>query len=173
MFSHSQVRGHRREDVFAEVRADLANGDQLDVTDLVHQGRVNYPNNCYTLDLSNNTEVMKKGIKTLFFNSTRRNLTMVQVKVQGGSLSCSREIFDHMFYASGDPIEARHRVFYKYALKISENVFVEEDLSKNCRVYPNEEFESYRACDDQFMKVTKPNIISLYPSMKKRNYCNC
>ena len=162
------MRAHRREDVIAEVRADLANGDQLDVTDLVHQGRVNYPNNCYTLDLSNNTEVMEKGIKTLFmkFNSTRRNLTMVQLKVQGGSLSCARDIFDHMFYTAGDPIVARHRELYKYALRISENVFVEEDLSKNCRVYPNEEFESYQACDDQFMKVTKTNIISSL-AMKK------
>ena len=78
---------------------------------------------------------------------------MVQLKVQGGSLSCSREMLDHMFYASGDLIEARDGELYKYALKISENVFVEEDLSKNCRVYPNEEFESYCACDDQFLKV--------------------
>ena len=74
----SKVRGHTREDVIAEVRANLANGDQLDVTDLVEQGRVNYPNNCYTLDLSNNTEVMEKGMRTLLvkFNSTKRNLTM-------------------------------------------------------------------------------------------------
>ena len=153
------MRGHTREDVIAEVRANLANGDQLDVTDLVQQGRVNYPNNCYTLDLSNNTEVMEMGMRTLIvkFNSTKRNLTMVQLKVQGGSLSCGRDIFDHMFYTTGDPIEARHREFYKYALKISENVFVEEDSSKKCRVYPNEEFESYRACDDQFMKVINSN----------------
>ena len=163
----SQVRGHRREDVFALVTADLGRGDQLDVTSLVQQRRVNYPNNCYTLDLSNNTEVMEKGIKTLlveFNNSKKRNLTMVQLKVEGSSLSCARDIFDHMFYASGDPIEAqyRDREFYKYALKISENVFVEQDSSKNCRVYPNEEFESYRACDNQFMKVTNRAIQAKY-----------
>ena len=133
------------------------------MTDLVEQRRVNYPNNCYTLDLSNNKEVVEKGIKSLqveFNSKKRKNLSMVQVKVEGSSLSCARDIFDHMFYATGDPIEAqyRDREFYKYALKISENVFVEEDSSKNCRVYPNEEFESYRACDDQFMKVTNNAI---------------
>ena len=35
---------------------------------------------------------------------------------------------------------------------VSESVFVEEDPSQRCRVYPNEEHQSYRQCDDQFMK---------------------
>ena len=151
----SEVREHRREDVFAGIRVDLENRDQLNVTDLVRQGRVNYPSNCYTLDLANNTEVKDKGIKTLLveFSSKARNMTEFRLEVQGSSLSCARDIFDHMFYTTGDPIATRSKELYKYALKISENVFVEEDLSKNCRVYPNEEFESYCACDDQFLKV--------------------
>ena len=40
----------------------------------------------------------------------------------------------------------------KYIVKISESVYVEEDPSKRCRVYPNKEHRSYRECDDQFMK---------------------
>ena len=151
----SEVREHRREDVFAGIRVDLENGDQLNVTDLVRQGRVNYPSNCYTLDLANNTKVKDKGIKTLLveFSSKARNMTGFRLEVQGSSLSCARDIFDHMFYTTGDPIVTQPKELYKYALKISENVFVEEDLSKNCRVYPNEEFASYCACDDQFLKV--------------------
>ena len=35
---------------------------------------------------------------------------------------------------------------------ISQSVFVEDDPSKECRVYPNKEHRSYRECDDQFMK---------------------
>ena len=35
---------------------------------------------------------------------------------------------------------------------IKESVFVEDDPSKNCRVYPNKDHQSYRECDDQFMK---------------------
>ena len=37
-------------------------------------------------------------------------------------------------------------------MDISEWVYVEEDASKRCRVYPNKEHRSYRECDDQFMK---------------------
>ena len=40
----------------------------------------------------------------------------------------------------------------KYMVKISESVFVEDDPSKSCRVYPNKDHQSYRECDDQFMK---------------------
>ena len=40
----------------------------------------------------------------------------------------------------------------KFVLKINQKVFVEEDKSKNCRNYPNEDFESYAACDDHYMK---------------------
>ena len=35
---------------------------------------------------------------------------------------------------------------------ISESVFMENDPSKRCRVYPTKEHRSYRECDDQFMK---------------------
>ena len=40
----------------------------------------------------------------------------------------------------------------QYVVDISESVFVEEDPSKSCRVYPNKDHQSYRECDDQFLK---------------------
>ena len=39
-----------------------------------------------------------------------------------------------------------------YGIEIRESEFVEDDPSKNCRVYPNKDFQSYREYDDQFMK---------------------
>ena len=155
-----KVRGHRKIDVFEQVRADLLNGEQLNVTDYVEEGRVNYPNNCYDLDLSSSMEVQEGGINTLLIWFSRSwnwssEESGVQIEIKGGTLSCGRSIFDHTFYSTGDTIEAKHKEIKKYAMEISENVFVEEDPTKSCRVYPNEEFESYCACDDQFMKVTK------------------
>ena len=40
----------------------------------------------------------------------------------------------------------------QYVLKINQKLFVEEDTSKNCRNYPNKDFDSYAACDDHYMK---------------------
>ena len=39
---------------------------------------------------------------------------------------------------------------------ITQRVFVEEDPSNNCRDYPNQEYESYQECDDQFMRNIIP-----------------
>ena len=35
---------------------------------------------------------------------------------------------------------------------MSNTVFVTEDLTKNCALYPNLVFESYRDCDEDFMQ---------------------
>ena len=41
--------------------------------------------------------------------------------------------------------------FTKYGFEISENIFVEHDPSKNCKVYPTAQFESFGDCDYQYM----------------------
>ena len=122
-----KVRGHRKNDVFEQVRADLLNGEQLNVTDYVEEGRVNYPNNCYDLDLSSSMEVQEGGINTLLIWFSRSwnwssEESGVQIEIKGGTLSCGRSIFDHTFYSTGDTIEAKHKEIKKYAMEISENI---------------------------------------------------
>ena len=39
---------------------------------------------------------------------------------------------------------------------INQRVFVEEDPSSNCRDYPNQEYQSYQECDNQFMRKPLP-----------------
>ena len=48
--------------------------------------------------------------------------------------------------------------FRDYTIQISNNEFIPEDLTKNCALYPNTVFESYRECDEKFMQ----NIISSF-----------
>ena len=42
--------------------------------------------------------------------------------------------------------------FSSYIVRINTDVFVEEDPSKTCRNYPNDNFASFKDCDDQFMR---------------------
>ena len=56
---------------------------------------------------------------------------------------------DAMKLSSGD---VKLNLFSTYIVKIKKNVFVEEDRSKNCRNYPNQDFVSYKVCDFQYMK---------------------
>ena len=47
------------------------------------------------------------------------------------------------------------------------DIFVENDPSKSCRSYPNEEFENYNDCDKDFVSKTLakhfgPNLIPIW-----------
>ena len=39
-------------------------------------------------------------------------------------------------------------ILYKEIVSISQNLFSERDTLKKCRNYPNEDYESYRECDE-------------------------
>ena len=41
---------------------------------------------------------------------------------------------------------------------MKQNAFVEADITKNCVVYPNDDFQSYKDCDNLFMK----NVVSSF-----------
>ena len=110
----------------------------------VHVNRMNFPHDCFTLDIANNTDVKEKEIKrlTIWFQDMP-NITGIDRNIPGGSLSCNRNLRDQTFYASGQRIQLTE-MRKKYAVKIKQNVFVEEDFTKNCRKYPNVEFLSYK-----------------------------
>ena len=86
----------------------------------------------------------------------------VQVLLEGKGIETSRDVYDNMLLASGDPIDTEPGSLTKYVLKIDQKLFVEEDTSKNCRNYPNKDFDSYAACDDHYMK-SLCNVAGLLP----------
>ena len=49
-------------------------------------GRVNYPHNCHTLDLSKNSEVEEKGLQRIWFefeNLTKASNASIELHLQG------------------------------------------------------------------------------------------
>ena len=56
----------------------------------------------------------------------------------------------------------------QYALRIKQNVFLEEDKTKNCRVYPNDEFSTYSQCDQamvrRYVREEMPGIMPFWLS---------
>ena len=123
--------------------------DQIYLT----QKRINYPHNCYTLDISNHTRGKLVQTISFFFKSSHGKIVdKVHLLVQGKGIETNRDVYDNMFLSSGDAIETQPGKLTKYALEINQKVFVEEDKSKKCRNYPNEDFDSYAACDEKFMK---------------------
>ena len=55
-------------------------------------------------------------------------------------------------------------------IRLKENIFVEEDTSKNCANYPNGRYESYNHCDEDFSRnVTPPGLIPIWSVSKREN----
>ena len=51
----------------------------------------------------------------------------------------------------------------QYALRIKQNVFLEEDKTKNCRVYPNDEFGTYSECDQAMVRYAREEMPDIMP----------
>ena len=150
---YNKVRNHKMEDVVQDIVVDFRTEERLylPLTQL-SLNRVNYPQNCYTLDLSIVSEKRKEGIKTLGLVFKSSNIGKVQISLKGNGQQTNREVYDNSFYARGDTISVTPGRKNKYAVKISKNVYLEEDLSKRCHEYPTVEYTSYRECDDQYVR---------------------
>ena len=74
------------------------------------------------------------------------------LNVIGREISTNRDITEHFFYSTGDSVKARPGLFSKFVMEISTNVYNEQDTSKNCRNYPNENFVSYFDCEEHFVQ---------------------
>ena len=149
----NMVRNHKIEDIFKWGGVKFSSGKYQNFS--LHQfhlaDRVNYPYNCFRLNLTfPNLKGERIKFLEIFFktNKTKR----VQLDFHGSTLIANRDIYDDTFHTSGDAIVAKSQKVNKYAVELSGNSYLEEDDSKNCRNYPNSEYSSYKDCDDQYMR---------------------
>ena len=150
----SRVSFHTKGSVIQEISIktssdqDDDNGHEISLEDHVYRGRVNFPHNCFILDLTNNTNVVKKGIKVLNIRFKDLNVSTsfkgVEVHSLGHNLACNRALTDHSFYAAGQKITLDGSgVSKKYVMEMKQNVF-DQGTNKNCRTYPNRDFATYK-----------------------------
>ena len=127
--------------------------NQVDIDDIVQEERINYPDNCQTLDVTKNSQIEMEGVKNIKFRfmSIPVNIS-VYVDLVGKSSACSRNLAEFAFFHSGDKIVVGNFLDNKYAIKIFGEKFVEEDPGNDCRNYPNDDFLSYKDCDQDYMK---------------------
>ena len=74
--------------------------------DIVELRRLNYPYNCYTLDLSKSVKVQEMGVKKVFFYFRLLKNTSMELLLRGGKYDLQhRELKSHKFYSSGADIK--------------------------------------------------------------------
>ena len=125
----------------------------LNIDELAQEERLNYPDNCQTLDVTQNFKVKMEGVKDIQFRfwSFPAGVS-VSVILLGKSSGCSRTLAELAFYHSGETIDFANSWEKRYAVKILGNEFVEEDPGNDCRNYPNDDFLSYKDCDDDYLR---------------------
>ena len=96
-----KVQLHTVEKVIDKVKVKSWVNEWTDIKlSLLKVRRMNYPYNCFTLDLLNDAEVEQNGVKRIALNFMVVENTSVNVFLQGKTLACDREIKAHKFYSS-------------------------------------------------------------------------
>ena len=110
-----------------------------------------YPHNCATLDLTNDAEVKEKGLERIWFefeNLKEASNVTVEIRLQGLNLAGTAE----GLYSSAEAIRLPTKTHRKYAVQVSQRVFMESDKVQKCRNYPQSGFSSYQACEDEYVR---------------------
>jgi hypothetical protein len=149
-----RVRSHTVDDVVTRIRITSLNYEttNLNITN-ADLRRQNFPNNCYTLHLTNNAYVKGNGIQVLQIHVHQGHDQEVEMFFVGSSLTTDRIIKALTLYSTGDKIKILSKKRqYEFVVEIKQNVLLEQDPMKKCQNYPNPAFATYRDCDDQWMK---------------------
>ena len=97
-----KVRNHKVEDVVKRIRFDFKNKTSGTLVVPAQLNRVNYPQNCYTINLTEVDKARKETVKTLWIDFKAEKTNKVTIHLQGRTLSAKRDVYDNTFYTKGD-----------------------------------------------------------------------
>ena len=140
------------EDIVREVRFNTMSNEDISVSpikDKIVLKRISYPGNCYTMDVIKMDNIVGKGVKRMRMRFGDISNMSVEVSLLGRSLDSRKSIRSNAFYSKGVSILPKNLTWASYIVKTQEVVYVEEDGSKDCKNYPNSEFQSYGDCEEQ------------------------
>ena len=128
------------------------------IDSIVVETWVNYFDNCVTVDFLKNDVIRAEGIANIFvyiFDQTfHSDFTSVEIIPVDRNLFTDRNLKNTRLYYFGPNIvmakDAPPRSSDDYILELKQDIFVENDASKNCVNYPNADYDSYNDCDKNF-----------------------
>ena len=125
----------------------------LNTEDVIQEETINYPDNCQTLDVTRHDVIKQEGVKDIQFRFQpfSENIS-VSVNLLGKSSACSRTLAELAFSQSGERIVFENYAEKRFEIKLHGNEVVEGIPGDDCRNYPNEHFDSYKECDDDYLR---------------------
>ena len=93
------------------------------------------------------------------------------------NIFANRPVQQNNGFFTGDKIFLKQKIdggglFRAFSIEFSQNVFVEQDSSKNCKNYPNMQFESYSDCDQDFVRRSLQDVYTLQPYWAALDHAN-
>ena len=116
--------------------------------------RMNWVAPCYILtDMIGKNYLRSMQSILMLFEKLKlsKNAVTVELKLEGQNIVARRDIEAHFFYHTGDVIKLDG--YSNFRVKIKKRVFIEGEAGTTCRNYPNSDFQSYRECDDKYMRT--------------------
>ena len=106
---------HSPQQVIASITVWSMENSWIDISiEDVELWRLNFPHNCYTLNLSRNQDVREKGVKQVFIDFPLLENTSMELLLEGTSMICDRKVKNHKFYSSGSDIKVERLGKHNY-----------------------------------------------------------
>ena len=137
--------------------------------------RLSYPHNCLTLDLNNAlTPEQFQHADMIIFEFKFDEESSVEVAIEDRLSALERDNPEAKRGFSGPMIEQKlnQKKYTKYIVEFSQNVFVEEDPSVQCKNYPSEDFDTFDDCDKEMMQswvIEKYNFLPFFMAKEESN----
>ena len=134
------------------------NGDvDFKLIDILVDTWVDYIENCFVLDFLKNIVVKKEGIQNMYIYFEQHPID-IEIIPLSRNLFTDRPVMNNRLFGLGALIDIRNNTFQgaydSYVIELKQDIYVEEDPSKHCMIYPNATYQSYNHCDKAFVHNT-------------------
>ena len=128
----------------------------------------NYPDNCYSLDVTSHTNHPHSFVRFDFDHNPQYS---ANIFIEDRLLALKRSSPFSKFSTDGPTLSNTNFESKDYVVEIEQEIFDEKDKNINCKNYPNEKFSSYSDCDQKYMESWMekhiPNIKPIWASRSK------
>ena len=114
-----------------------------------------YPDSKFNLDIS---DLFLQGGHQDFFSvsfSFKENLPInisIELQIVDKESSSVRPLLENSLKQTGKSLKVMPTHYLEYYVAISQHIYDEEDKEQNCQRYPNNQYQSYKECDEAYIR---------------------
>ena len=135
--------------------------------------RIQFPM-CQTIDLSQYFDLKKNPPKQVIFKMNVIDNMAVSLSIVDRLLSLNRTLKSQVETYNGPPIQHNNMAapeIKRFALTVTQTLNSEADRNINCTNYPNDQFSSFRDCDERFvLSDMRRNYDGIMPFWATRDF---